>query len=70
MAKKELLRWFLLDINFLTVNVSSFVLQTVEILDYYGLSKEDFNESLRELQLKVENDPVLSGWSISLLYFL
>jgi hypothetical protein len=31
------------------------------MLDHYGLSKDDFNESLRELQLKVENDSALAG---------
>jgi hypothetical protein len=35
--------------------------QTVELLDHYSLSKEDFSESLKEMQFIAENDKVLKG---------
>jgi replication factor C subunit 1 len=35
------------------------VSQVVDLLDQYGLSKDDFTESLREMQFKVENDKTL-----------
>lgn len=33
----------------------------VDDLDAYGLTKEDFMENMKELQMVIENDKVLKG---------